>query len=206
MTFVLASNNNDKLKELRDILCEFGLSVISQSEAGITLEVEETGETFFENAYLKAEAAMKATGMPAIADDSGLIVAALTGELGVRSKRYGGEGLDDNDRNKLLLINMSRSAASQEQRAAKFVSSIVCVFPNGDVISAEGECEGTILHEPRGQGGFGYDPVFFVTEMGKGMAELTPAEKNLISHRGHALRNFEPKLTEYLKKAGMTSC
>lgn len=205
MTFVLASNNNDKLIELRDILSELGFSVISQKDAGITLDVEETGETFYENAYQKAEAAMKATGKPAIADDSGLIVAALSGEPGVRSKRYGG-ALNDDDRNTLLLKNMSTSVYTREHRTAKFVSSIVCVFPNGDVISAEGECEGTILFEPRGHGGFGYDPVFFVTEMGKSMAELTPIEKNRVSHRGHALRKFEPKLSDYLKKAGKTLC
>lgn len=202
MTFVLASNNEDKLKEMRAILSDLGFCVISQSEAGIDLEVEETGETFYENAYQKAEAAMKATGMPSIADDSGLIVAALNGAPGVRSKRYGGEGLTDDDRIHLLLKNMVK----EEHREAKFVSSIVCVFPNGDVISAEGACEGTILAEPRGQGGFGYDPIFLVSGTEKSMAELTPDEKNRVSHRGQALKKFEPKLSEYLKKAGKTSC
>jgi XTP/dITP diphosphohydrolase len=202
MTFILASNNIEKLAELRDILSESGLSVISQGEAGVTLDVEETGGTFFENAYLKAEAAMKATGLPAIADDSGLIVPALSGVLGVRSKRYGGEGLDDAGRNALLL----KSLSSEEHRAAEFVSSIVCVFPNGDVISAEGACNGSILYEPRGHGGFGYDPVFFVTGMEKSIAELSPREKNQVSHRGKALRSFEPKLREYLMKAGKTTC
>ena len=202
MTFVMASNNEDKLKEMREILSELGFSVISQSEAGVSLDVEETGETFHENAYLKAEAAMKAAGMPAIADDSGLIVTALNGQPGVHSKRYGGEGLSDNDRVVLLLKNM----INKEHRAAKFVSAIVCVFPNGDIISSEGGCEGSILFEPRGHGGFGYDPVFFVSEIGKSMAELTLQEKNRVSHRGRALQEFEPKLSEYLKKAGMTSC
>ncbi len=206
MTFILAGNNEDKLKEMRAILSELGFSVISQSEAGITLEVEETGDTFYQNAFLKAEAAMKATGMPAIADDSGLIVDCLGAEPGVHSKRYGGEGLDDNDRNALLLKNMSTIADAGEHRMAKFVSAIVCVFPNGIIVSAEGECAGTILHEPKGSGGFGYDPVFFVSGMEKSMAELTPNEKNLVSHRGQALRKFEPKLREYLEKAGKTTC
>jgi XTP/dITP diphosphohydrolase len=198
----MASNNDDKLKEMRAILSELGFRVVSQSEAGVSLEVEETGETFFDNAFLKAEGAMLASGFPAIADDSGLMVEALGEEPGVRSKRYGGEGLTDADRNVLLLKNMSK----EEHRAAKFVSSIVCVFPNGDVVAAEGECKGEILYEPRGCGGFGYDPVFFVSEADKGMAELSPQEKNLISHRGKALRAFEPKLRDYLKKAGKASC
>ncbi|NLA86904.1 MAG: RdgB/HAM1 family non-canonical purine NTP pyrophosphatase [Clostridiales bacterium] len=202
MTFIMASSNEDKIKEMRTILSGLGFSVISQREAGITLEVEETGETFYDNACLKAEAVMKASGMPAIADDSGLMVEVLNGEPGVRSKRYGGEGLTDQDRNTLLL----RMLESEEHREAKFVSSIVCVFPGGSIISAEGDCGGTILRESRGSGGFGYDPVFFVTESGKSMAELTPQEKNRVSHRGKALRAFEPKLLDYMKKAGQTSC
>lgn len=202
MTFVLASNNGDKLKEMRAILSELGITVVSQEEAGISLDVEETGTTFFNNARLKAEAAMKASGLPAIADDSGLMADALNGEPGVHSKRYGSEGLTDEERYKLLLRNME----FKEHRTAKFVSSIVCVFPNGDIISAEGECEGSILYEPRGNGGFGYDPVFLVAGTDKSMAELTPQEKNSVSHRGKALRAFEPKLRDYLKKAGQASC
>lgn len=201
MRFILASNNEDKLREMRAVLSEFGHDVLPQKEAGLSLDVEETGETFYENAYLKAEAAVKASGLPAIADDSGLIVASLGGP-GVRSKRYGGEGLSENERNALLL----KSMASEEHREAKFVSSIVCLFPNGDCVSAEGACEGTILYAPRGTGGFGYDPVFLVAGMDKSMAELTPEEKNLISHRGRALRAFETKLAEYLKKTGETLC
>lgn len=202
MTFVIASNNEDKIKEMRAILSDLGISVRSLGEAGISSDVEETGDTFYENAYLKAAAAMKTSGMPAIADDSGLMVEALNGAPGVRSKRYGGEGLSDSDRNTRLL----RALESEEHRAAKFVSSIACVFPNGDIVTADGECEGEILRQPRGNGGFGYDPVFFVTESGKSMAELTPQEKNRLSHRGKALRAFEPKLSNYMKKAGKTLC
>jgi XTP/dITP diphosphohydrolase len=195
MTFILASNNKKKLVEMRDILSGLGLEVISQAEAGLDMEVEETGVTFAENAYLKAEAACRLSGKPAIADDSGLEVFALDGEPGVYSNRYGGGNLNDREKYELLLKNMEET----EQRAAQFVSSIACVFPNGDVIRAEGLCRGTILREPRGSGGFGYDPVFFVTDSGKGMAELTPEEKNAVSHRGRALTSFIQKLREYLK-------
>jgi XTP/dITP diphosphohydrolase len=198
MTFVLASNNKDKLRELRSILSEYGFDVISQSDAGLAIDVEETGQSFFDNAFLKADAAMKATGLPAIADDSGLSVDFLDGGPGVRSRRYGGEGMSDDERNVLLLRNMEKA----EQRHAKFVSSIVCVFPGGDLISAEGTCDGSILHVPRGTGGFGYDPVFLVASEAKSMAELTPKEKNKVSHRGNALREFRPKLEEYLLKRG----
>jgi XTP/dITP diphosphohydrolase len=194
MTFVLASNNEDKLKELRAILSGFGLAVVSQREAGLELEAEETGETFYDNALIKARAAAEHTGMPAISDDSGLMVDFLDGKPGVHSKRYGGEGLNDIDRYELLLRNM----ADTEQRGAKFVSCIVCCFPTGDIVSAEGACHGSILRAPRGTGGFGYDPVFLVGGTGKSMAELTPEEKNQASHRGSALRLFEKKLRAYL--------
>jgi XTP/dITP diphosphohydrolase len=194
MTFVLASNNIDKLKELRVILSGFGLDVLSQKDAGLDFEAEETGETFYDNALIKAKAAMELSGLPAISDDSGLMVDFLNGGPGVYSKRYGGDGLDDTDRYRLLLQNMAQT----EQRGAKFVSCIVCCFPNGDIVSAEGACPGTILRAPRGSGGFGYDPVFLVAGTDKSMAELTPEEKNAVSHRGTALRAFETKLRAYL--------
>lgn len=198
MTFVLASNNKGKLREMRAILAGFDVDVISQAEAGADFEVEETGATFYENALLKAQAAAQATKMPAIADDSGLMVDFLGGGPGVYSKRYGGDGISDAARNALLLENL----AGTEHRDAKFVSSVVCVFPEGGIVAAEGECRGTILRAPRGTGGFGYDPVFFVTDLGRSMAELTEEEKNSVSHRGNALRLFEPRLREYLKKEG----
>lgn len=198
MTFVLASNNASKLREMKEILSELGIDVISQAEAGLRLDVEETGTTFAENAMLKAEAACSASGQPSIADDSGLMVDYLNGAPGVFSARYGsenGEKLTDDERNGLLLRNMEPA----ENRAARFVSSIACVFPDGTTVTAEGECRGVILRGMRGENGFGYDPLFLIPEKGKTMAELTADEKNEISHRGRALRAFALNLQNYLK-------
>ena len=186
MKYIIATNNEDKLREMREILAGLGIEAISQSEAGIDVEVEETGSTFFENARLKAEAVCKAAQLPAIADDSGLVVEALGGAPGVHSKRYGGGSLDSAGLCAHLLQNMD----GMEQRSAKFVSTIVCAYPNGSAISAQGECKGVITASPRGSGGFGYDPVFLPENSEKTMAELTPAEKHAISHRGNALREF----------------
>ena len=170
------------------------IEVCSEAEAGVDLEVEETGTTFEENSMLKAKAVMEASGLPAIADDSGLCVDCLNGAPGVYSARYGGEDLSDEDRYRMLLENMR----GQMTRAAKFVSVITCCFPNGDVLSARGECPGTIAYAPMGEGGFGYDPVFFVPELKKTFAQLAADEKNAISHRGKALEAFQVKLGEYL--------
>jgi len=197
MKLVLASKNKKKLVELNDILGQLGIEVCSEADAGVDIDVEETGTTFEENSLLKAKAVMEASGMPAIADDSGLCVDALQGAPGVYSARYGGEGLDDAGRTRLLLENM-RGAFGP--RAAKFVSVITCCFPNGDAISARGECPGTIAFAPMGEGGFGYDPVFFVPHLKKTFAQLTAEEKNAISHRGRALEAFKVKLEEYLNK------
>ena len=195
MKLVLASQNQKKIKEMNEILAQLGIEVCSQAEAGVNLDVEETGTTFEENSLLKAHAVMEASGMPAIADDSGLCVDCLGGAPGVYSARYGGEGLDDTARYKLLLENMR----GQMPRKAKFVSVITCCFPNGDVITARGECPGTIAFAPMGEGGFGYDPVFFIPGLKKTFAQLTAEEKNAISHRGKALEVFKTKLEDYLK-------
>lgn len=196
MKLVLASKNAHKLVEMRDILSQLGVEVVLESEVGVDVDVEETGATFEENAFLKARAVMEASGLPAIADDSGLCVDALNGAPGVYSARYGGEGLDDTGRYWLLLENMK----GQMPRTAKFVSVITCCFPNGDVLTARGECPGTIAFAPQGEGGFGYDPVFFVPPLKKTFAQLTAEEKNAISHRGKALEVFQVKLEAYLKK------
>ncbi len=194
MKLVLASKNAKKLVEMNDILSHLGIEVCSEAEAGVDLEVEETGTTFEENSMLKAKAVMEASGLPAIADDSGLCVDCLNGAPGVYSARYGGEGLSDEQRYRMLLENMR----GQMPRTAKFVSVITCCFPNGDTLSARGECPGTIAYAPMGEGGFGYDPVFFVPERKKTFAQLTAEEKNAISHRGIALKLFREQLERYL--------
>ena len=195
MKLVLFSKNPKKLVEMNDILSHLGVEVCSEAEAGVDLEVEETGTTFEENSLLKARAVMEASGLPAIADDSGLCVDCLNGAPGVYSARYGGEELTDEGRYRMLLENMR----GQMTRTAKFVSVITCCFPNGDVLTARGECQGTIAYAPMGEGGFGYDPVFFAPELKKTFAQLSQEEKNAVSHRGKALEAFAGKLAEYLK-------
>ena len=192
---VLASQNAHKKAEMSHILEQYGIELILQSELGLHIDVEETGETFEENSLLKAKAVMEASGLPAIADDSGLCVDALNGAPGVYSARYGGEGLDDVGRYRLLLENLR----GQLDRRGKFVSVVTACFPNGDVLVARGECAGTIAYAPQGDHGFGYDPVFFVPSARKTFAQLTEEEKNAISHRGNALKIFKEKLENYLK-------
>lgn len=193
--FVMASHNAHKLQEMSAILGEMGIEVISPASLGIDVDVEETGTTFEENSMLKAKTIMERSGLPAIADDSGLCVDCLNGAPGVYSARYGGEGLDDPGRCRLLLENMK----GQGPRTAAFVSVITCCFPDGGVVVARGECPGTIAFAPMGESGFGYDPVFFLPERKKTFAQLTPEEKNAISHRGRALKLLRVKLEDYLR-------
>lgn len=193
MKVVLASKNEKKLRELQDILREQGVEVILQSEAGVDVTVEESGESFEENAILKAEAVCSASGMVAISDDSGLEVTALSGAPGVYSARYGGPDLDDTGRWKLLLKNME----GQADRSCRFVSVICCAFPNGDRLLARGECPGLLAEKAEGDGGFGYDPVFYLPELGRTMAQFSPEEKNRISHRAAALRVFQTEWENY---------
>jgi len=189
MKIIAATKNKNKLREFGQILQ--GFEIISQEEAGVDIDVEETGTTFEENSMLKAKAIFDATGIAAIADDSGLCVDVLDGAPGVFSARYGGEGYDDAGRVRLLLENMK--SVPDEKRGARFVCAITLVDKNG-IITARGECEGKIAYTPRGENGFGYDPVFFVEQFGKTMAEISPEEKNQISHRGKALEIFSKKL------------
>ena len=197
MKFVLASHNRKKLAEMQEILGELGVEVVLQSDVGLDLEPEENGTTFAENAAIKAMAVMQASGLPAIADDSGLCVNWLNGAPGVYSARYG--GLDDDAARYRLLLQNLRGATD---RSAYFHTAIVCAFPNGDVLTAEGDCHGAIAFAPMGDGGFGYDPVFLVPSLRKTFAQLTPEEKNAISHRGNALRTFAAELREYLANNG----
>ena len=193
MRFVLASNNAHKLEEFRAILSGSGVTVLSQREAGIAVDPEENGTTFEENSLIKARAACAASGLPAIADDSGLTVPALNGEPGIYSARYGGPGLTDEGRYRYLLERMR----DVEDRRAFFVSCISCVFPDGDELTVRGESAGRILTAPEGSGGFGYDPVFLSDDLGKALGTATPEEKNGISHRGRALRAMCARLEEY---------
>lgn len=195
MKFVLATHNPGKLREMADILSRLGVEVVSPGDVGADVEVEETGTTFAENAMLKARAICAASGLPAVADDSGLCVDALNGGPGVYSARYGGAGLDDAGRTALLLSNLR----GQTTRAAHFACAVACAFPNGDTLTAEGRCHGTVAFAPMGNGGFGYDPVFFVPALSKTFAQLTAEEKHAISHRGKALAEFAGKLELYLE-------
>ena len=195
MRFVLATHNPGKLREMADILSHLNIEVVSPADLGIDVDVEETGTTFAENAMLKAKAICKAANLPAIADDSGLCVDALNGGPGVYSARYGGEELDDRGRY-LLLLNSMRG---QTTRAAHFACAIACAFPDGKTLTAEGRCDGTIAFAPMGEGGFGYDPVFFVPEFRKTFGQLSAEEKRSVSHRGRALAAFAEKLGTYLK-------
>jgi XTP/dITP diphosphohydrolase len=197
MKYVLATANPGKIKEMHTILSGLNIDIVTRDDLGIDISVEETGTTFFENAKLKADAICAISGMPSISDDSGLIVDALGGEPGVYSSSYGGEDLTFDERCLYLLKKMEKL----EQRTAKFVCSIVCVFPDGYYLTAYGECCGIITTKPYGSGGFGYDPVFKPDKHDRTMAQLSPAEKNEISHRGIALRNFYQQLKTY--KAGV---
>lgn len=189
MRAVLASKNAHKLQEIAQIVQKFGLEVVLQSELGIDVDVEETGTTFEENSMLKAQAVLEASGMIAIADDSGLMVDALNGEPGVYTARYGGEAVKtDKERYEYLLQQMEH--VPDGERGAKFVCVITLAFLDGTAIVARGECPGEILRAPRGEQGFGYDPVFYVPSEGKSMAELPAARKNEISHRARALEEL----------------
>ena len=195
MKVVLASKNPHKLVEIRQITDKFGFELVLQSELGVDIDVEETGTTFEENSLIKAKAVMEATGLPAIADDSGIAVDALNGEPGIYSARYGfDESLDDRGRMMLLLKNTEQ--VPDGQRQAQFVCVITMVTPEGQTIQARGEIHGELLREARGENGFGYDPIFYYPPFGKSTAEMDPEEKNAVSHRGNALRVFYEKLKE----------
>ena len=195
MKVVLASKNKHKLVEISKITEQFDMELVLQSELGVDIDVEENGTTFEENSLIKAKAVMEATGLPALADDSGIAVDALNGEPGIYSARYGfDDSLDDWGRLELLLKNTEY--VPDGQRQAKFVCVISMVTPDGKVIQARGEIHGELLREARGENGFGYDPIFYYPPMGKSTAEMTPEEKNGVSHRANALKVFYEKLKE----------
>ena len=195
MKIVLASKNPHKLKEISKITEQFGMELVLESEVGVNIEVEETGTTFEENSRLKAEAVMKATGLPALADDSGIAVDALNGEPGIYSARYGfDESLDDWGRLQLLLRNMEN--VPDDKRQAHYVCVITFMTPDGKMIQARGESHGMLLREPVGEGGFGYDPIFYYPPFKKTFAQVTAEEKNAVSHRAEALKLLYDKFKE----------
>ncbi len=199
MRLLIATNNRGKLQEYRDILGDLPLELLAPADIGLHLEVAETGETYEENARLKAQAFAQASGLLTLADDSGLEVDALGGEPGVHSHRYAAG--EDAERYRALLERLR--GVPPEERGARFRCVIVIVTPAGATYRCEGICPGVIIDEPRGTGGFGYDPVFFIPEIGKTMAELTPEEKNRLSHRGRAGRCARPFLMDLpTKEAG----
>lgn len=186
-TLVLASGNKGKIAEIGEMLPEF--SVIGYKDAGLDFEIEETGATFYENALIKAKAVSEALGLPALADDSGLCVNALSGAPGIFSARYAGDGNDEHNIDKLL-----KELDGVKDRSAKFVCSLVLYYPDGKIISAEGETNGEILFEREGKNGFGYDPIFYSADLKKSLGEASSKEKNSVSHRSRALKNLKEKL------------
>lgn len=182
---VFATANEGKVKEIKEILGDFPIEVVSMKEMGITADIEENGATFEENSLIKARALVKLTGLPALADDSGLEVDYLNGEPGIYSARYLGRDTDYDYKNNYIIDKLSE--AKGEERSARFVCVISLVLPDGREFVEKGVVEGLIGYEQKGENGFGYDPIFYLPEYGKTSAELPPEEKNRISHRGKAL-------------------
>ncbi len=197
MKYIIATNNPQKLIELERILSPLNINAVSPKQEGISLDdVEENGTTFKENSFIKAEAACKKTGFPAIADDSGICVDALDGAPGIFSARFGGEDADDNDKNNIILDKLS--GVPLEKRGAHYTCAVTCVFPNGDCIQVEEKCFGKIAFEPDGDGGFGYDPIFLYN--GVSFGNFSSEDKDKVSHRGKALRLFKDELKKYLEE------
>lgn len=196
---VIASNNTGKINEFKNIFCNYNVKLLSLVDLNIKIDINESGKTFEENAYIKAKTIYDLTKLPVIADDSGLMVSYLNGAPGVMSARYAGENASDIDRINKLLSEMKN--ADINERIAKFVCSILFIVPVDDinfkVIKTQGECYGKIAIKPQGVNGFGYDPIFLVGD--KSFAQLTQDEKNKISHRGKALRKLQIKLNDILK-------
>jgi XTP/dITP diphosphohydrolase len=192
MKVLVATSNRNKIKEISDILSDAGITLVSPDQLDLNLDIEETGATFEANALSKAFAWNKETGMPSLADDSGLCVDALGGKPGILSARFSGPDATDRSNTELLLKLME----GEENRKARFVCVVALVISEDKVVTARGEYEGIILREPLGQRGFGYDPVFLDTESGKTFAQLSDTEKNVRSHRGRALKSLKQKLKD----------
>ena len=194
MKIIFATGNEGKLKEIRMILADSGLEVLSLKEAGIKAEIEENGTTFEENALIKARAVAELSGLPAMADDSGLEVDYMDKAPGIFSARFLGEDTSYRIKNQYIIDQLAE--AREEERSARFVCAIALVYPDGRTLTTQAAIEGFIAKEERGEGGFGYDPIFYLPEYGKTTAELAPEEKNQISHRGKALRQMKELLKQ----------
>ncbi len=193
---VFATGNAGKMREIRLIMEDLGMEILSMKEAGVDLDIQENGTTFGENAAIKAKAVWEKTGGIVLADDSGLVIDHLNGEPGIYSARYMGEDTSYEIKNRELIRRME--GTSGQERSARFVCNIAAVLPDGRVIHTEETMEGQIAEEPAGMGGFGYDPILYIPEFGKTSAELTMEEKNQISHRGKALEAMKVRLREFL--------
>lgn len=192
MKIIAATKNKGKIAEFQKILGKLGLEIVSQADAGIDVDVEETGSSFAENALLKARAVAMFCDAPVLADDSGLCVDALDGRPGIYSARYAGENATDAEKMEKLLDELQGNPV----RTARFISVVALVLPDGEEITAEGVVEGEITETVQGAGGFGYDPIFYCPEIEKTFGMAEPAEKNAISHRGRALENLYQKLAD----------
>jgi len=196
---IIASNNDHKIKEIKEILSQFSFEVLSLKEANINIDVEETGSTFMENAYIKASEIFKiADGNMVLADDSGLAVESLNGEPGVFSARFAGVHGDTKANNEKLLYLLE--GAKEEQRKAKFICAMVLIVNEDRIIKVEGEVEGIITAEYRGEEGFGYDPLFFIKQYKRTFAQMSADEKNAISHRGMALKKLKGELQKLIEE------
>lgn len=194
---LFATGNEGKMREIRSILADTGARVLSMKEAGVSIDIEENGTTFEENALIKARAvsaALTKADCVVLADDSGLVIDALNGEPGIYSARYMGEDTSYEVKNTNLIERLE--GVPDEKRTARFVCAIAAVMPDGREFTVKAAIEGRIGYEQKGEGGFGYDPIFYVPEFGKTTAELTAEEKNRVSHRGKALEQMKEVLRE----------
>lgn len=195
---IFATKNEDKLREIRMILSDLGVPLVSMKEAGVSAEIEENGKSFEENAVIKAKAVMELTGETVLADDSGLQIDYLDGAPGIYSARFMGEDTSYDVKNTALLEKLE--GVPDEKRTARFVCAIACALPDGRILTCRETMEGRIGYEIKGENGFGYDPIFFLPEYGCTSAEIPPEKKNELSHRGKALRSMREKLKEVLSE------
>lgn len=195
---IFATTNENKMKEIREILADYPVEIVSMGEAGIKADIEENGKTFEENAVIKAEAIEKLTGAVVLADDSGLEIDYLHGEPGIYSARYMGEDTSYHIKNANLIKRLE--GVPDEERTARFVCAVAAAFPDAETVTVRGTIEGRIGYKEEGSNGFGYDPIFYLPERGCTTAALPPDEKNAISHRGRALQLIKPVIGSYLNR------